>query len=191
VIISTEFPQGKTTVDAIVDPYTFNPERTFNGIANIPAGTRYLILDDVNNSPNVGSNITRPDFYAYDGPDGWKNLDNSDPVLPANSIIEWTGSEWENLTPPWKISTSPYNNSVVYTEGQVIVYNNTAYKAIGDVTRAENTVEPSENSKFQEINIYFTNLRTNIQYRWNSGQWLKSFEGEYAAGYWRFDLDPL
>lgn len=36
---------------------------------------------------------------------------------------------------------------------------------------------------------YVTNLTTEIQYRWDGEQWLRSFEGEYAAGYWRFDLD--
>ncbi len=36
---------------------------------------------------------------------------------------------------------------------------------------------------------YFTNLTTGIQYKWDGTQWLKSFEGEYGAGYWRFDLD--
>jgi hypothetical protein len=35
---------------------------------------------------------------------------------------------------------------------------------------------------------YVTNLKTGIQYKWDGIQWLKSFEGEYAAGYWRLDL---
>jgi hypothetical protein len=32
-------------------------------------------------------------------------------------------------------------------------------------------------------------LTTGVQYKWDGAQWLRSFEGEYAAGYWRFDLD--
>lgn len=36
---------------------------------------------------------------------------------------------------------------------------------------------------------YVTNLTTGIQYKWENNMWLKSFEGSYAAGYWRFDLD--
>lgn len=192
VIPSTVYPQGRTTVDAIIDPYKFNPERSFGGIANITAGTRYLILDNVNNSENVGENITRPDFYSYDGPDGWKNLDASDPVLPANGIVEWTGSEWENLTPNWQISTSPFNNETVYTEGQIVIYNNLIYRAVGNINKIENQNTPDTNSKFQEISLYFTNLKTGIQYRWSpDGQWYRSFEGEYESGYWRFDFDPL
>jgi len=40
------------------------------------------------------------------------------------------------------------------------------------------------------VPTYFQNLRTGVQYRWDGEQWLKSFEGEYSAGYWRLDLDP-
>jgi hypothetical protein len=191
VIVSTVFPDGKTTVDAIVDPYKFNPEETFGGIPNIPPGTRYLILDDVNNSSNVGGIFSRPEFDEYDGPDAWKNLDGSDPVLPANSIIEWTGNVWEVLTPQWQVSGLPYDTSVVYPEGSIVLYDNLVYRALSAVTRAENRIDPRQNPKFQEIEVYFANLRTGIQYRLLEGQWLKSFEGEYASGNWRFDLDPL
>jgi hypothetical protein len=45
------------------------------------------MLDDVNPSQSVGDGF-------YDGPDAWKNLDGSDPVIKANSIIEWSGSAW-------------------------------------------------------------------------------------------------
>jgi hypothetical protein len=126
-----------TTIDAIIDPYKFNPEQTFGSKSAIPAGTRYLMLDDVNNSNNLDQD--------YDGPDAWKNLDNSDPIIKMNSIVEWSGVAW------------------------VTVF------------------DPTSN----EINIKFQNLRTGIQYKWDGEQWLKSFEGEYRSGYWRFDLNPL
>lgn len=35
---------------------------------------------------------------------------------------------------------------------------------------------------------YVTNIRTKVQYKWDGDQWLKSFEGEYTAGYWSFDM---
>ena len=191
-IISTAFPQGKTTVDAVIDPYKFNPELSFGGISNITVGTRYLILDNINNSENVGSNIDREPGYPYDGPDGWKNLNGSDPVIPANVIVEWTGIEWENLLPNWEASTAPFDNTIVYREGQIVKVGATVYKATGNITRAENISTPDTNLKFQEIALYFTNLRTGIQYRLSiDGQWYRSFEGEYASGYWRFDLDPV
>ena len=34
---------------------------------------------------------------------------------------------------------------------------------------------------------YLSNITTGIQYKWDGIQWLKSFEGEYAPGYWRLD----
>lgn len=121
---------------AIVNPYNFNPKKRFNGIANIPAGTRYLVLDTVNNSEQRGQS-------SYDGPDAWKNLDGSDPYIQENSIIEWDGESWITA---WVPGT-------------------------------------------ETAGTYFTNLTTGIQYKWDGSQWLKSFEGEYGAGYWRFDLD--
>ena len=121
---------------AIVNPYNFNPKTKFNGIANIPVGTRYLVLDTVNNSDQRGQS-------SYDGPDAWKNLDSSDPYIQENSIIEWDGAFWITVWVPGIASAG----------------------------------------------TYFTNLTTGIQYKWDGTQWLKSFEGEYAAGYWRFDLD--
>lgn len=65
--------------DAVVDPQKTGP----NGSGLSPAaGTRYLIIDDIGNINNV------------DGPDAWKNSDNSDFVAEANDIIEWDGSNW-------------------------------------------------------------------------------------------------
>ena len=130
--ISNTVIAGKTYVDAIIDPYTFNPVATFGGQANFST-IRYLMLEDVN-----------PNNVNTDGPDGWKNLNGSDPVIKANSIIEWDGAAWVEIWDP----------------------------ATGD--------DPT----------YIQNLRTGIQYRWDGTQWLKAFEGEYAPGYWGFNLNP-
>lgn len=37
--------------------------------------------------------------------------------------------------------------------------------------------------------LYVQHLETKVQYRWDGEQWLRSFEGEYAVGYWRLQLD--
>ena len=95
------------------------------------------MLDDVNSSQSVGDSV-------YDGPDAWKNLDNSDPVIRTNSIIEWNGTNWVEIFDPDTAATP----------------------------------------------TYIQNLRTGIQYRWDGVQWLRSFEGEYAPGYWGFLDDP-
>jgi hypothetical protein len=74
---------GRGTVDAIVNPETFNP-------SGCGTGTRYLILEDI----NVNSHYNDP---GYDGPDAWKNADGTDTQLYANDIIEWDGSEWTTI----------------------------------------------------------------------------------------------
>jgi hypothetical protein len=65
--------------DAVIDPQKTGP----NGSGLSPAaGTRYLIIDDIGNVNNT------------DGPDAWKNSDNSDFVAQINDIIEWDGNNW-------------------------------------------------------------------------------------------------
>ena len=79
--ITSEYnPQGRGTVDAVINPDTYNP----TGVAS---GTRYLILEDINNNPN----FLTP---GYDGPDAWKNNDGSNFQAFANDIIEWNGEQW-------------------------------------------------------------------------------------------------
>lgn len=71
---------GRGSVDAVIDPTNYVP--------NSPAaGTRYLILEDI----NINDQFNDP---GYDGPDAWKNSDNSDFQARANDIIEWNGSSW-------------------------------------------------------------------------------------------------
>jgi hypothetical protein len=259
---------SKGTIDAIINPYNFNPLNTYGSKANYPVGLRYLMLDDLNmflaptqaasittniidtdidyyrivrpdqkqkasasNLPRSYSNIfqtkvyvngaevgftevedgglfetfgptsyrtasgkykirlnefppledgngnasvikytiekyTYPDWYTEgddpdtllvetdvylpgkpersSGPTAWKNLDDSDIFIKANSIIEWNGSQWISVFDPEEVTT----------------------------------------------NIYITNLRTGIQYKWDGVQWLKSFEGEYLPGSWRLTLNP-
>lgn len=194
VVVSEIYPNGRTTIDAIVDPYKFNPKRPNKEDSDqvITSGTRYLVLDDVNNTNNLGTTIDRPSYYNYDGPDAWKNSNGSDPVIPANTIVEWNGSAWINLLPMWALSTYPVGSSIVYTTGDIIIYDGVAYKANSDISELDNTVIPSDNSKFTITSLIFQNLKTGIQYRWaDGGQWYKSFEGEYASGYWRLALDPV
>ena len=259
---------SKGTIDAIINPYNFNPLTTYGSKANYPVGLRYLMLDDLNmflaptraasiatniidtdidyyrivrpdqkqkasasNLPRSYSNIfqtkvyvngvevaftevedggefqtfsstsyrtvsgkykirlnefppledsngdasvikytiekyTYPDWFTEgddpdtllvetdvylpgkpersSGPTAWKNLDDSDVFIKANSIIEWNGSRWVSVFDPEEVTT----------------------------------------------NIYITNLRTGIQYKWDGVQWLKSFEGEYLPGSWRLTLNP-
>jgi hypothetical protein len=95
-------PRG--TVDAIIDPYKYNPLEVYGSHAAIPLGIRYLMLDDVNNSANLGQSYgpSTIDSTAtlYDGPDAWKDANNNDPVIKANSLIEWNGTAWVTVWDP-------------------------------------------------------------------------------------------
>jgi hypothetical protein len=96
-----------------------------------------------------------------------------------------------DLLVEWQVSNYPINNNIIYVAGQIVTYQGVAYRASENITNADNVVIPADNPKFQTISIIFQNLKTGLQYRRDgSGQWFKSFEGEYASGYWRFDLDP-
>jgi hypothetical protein len=96
---------GRGTVDAIINPETYNP----SGVAS---GTRYLILEDI----NVNDSFGEP---GYDGPDAWKNADDSDFQAYANDIIEWNGTSW-NI-----VFDSSITTSVVYITN---TYTGTQYK---------------------------------------------------------------
>jgi len=71
---------GRGTIDAIVNPETFNP-------GSVTSGTRYLILEDINNNSFFGT-------AGFSGPIAWKNADTSDFQAHANDIIEWDGAKW-------------------------------------------------------------------------------------------------
>lgn len=79
-IPSNTIISGRGTIDAIVNPLTFGP-------SGITAGTRYLILENINDSAEFGD-------PGYAGPVAWKNSDGSDFQAFANDIIEWNGSSW-------------------------------------------------------------------------------------------------
>ena len=103
------------TVDAIIDPYKYNPIKTYNGINNIPIGLRFLMLDDVNTSDNQGGFIKYPidpsdgsSRDPYRGPTGWKDKNDSDPVIFANSIVEWNGTTWQTVWTPASNNANTY-----------------------------------------------------------------------------------
>lgn len=89
---------AKGTIDAIIDPTKYNPVEIYGNQTNIPLGIRYLMLDSVNDIPNMSQD--------YTGPVAWKNSDGSDPLIPMSSIIEWSGTNWNIVFDP-KTATVP------------------------------------------------------------------------------------
>ena len=155
------------TIDAIIDPYKYNPLEVYGSHAAIPVGLRFLMLDDVNNSVNRGGYIDLPSNPAdstkipYRGPQAWRGLSNNDsswenqdgtdPVIKANSVIEWTGGAWTTIWDP-----------------------------------DQNTVEAADTLGEEFSPFYIQNIRTGIKYQWDGTQWIKAFEGEYLPGEWSF-----
>lgn len=116
---------GRGTIDAIVNPETFNP--ITNGTPAI--GKRYLILENI----NVNSHYNDP---GYTGPVAWKNSDRSDPVLYANDIIEWDGANWNIVFNSLTTNTATYiTNS--YTGVQYKWENNSWSKSIEGIYSKE------------------------------------------------------
>jgi hypothetical protein len=90
-------PRG--TIDAIVDPTTFNPIQKWNGLSNIPVGTRYLLLASIGDPENA------------DGAEAWKGTDGSTQTsyrLVANDIVEWNGSQWISVFDSQNTDTVTY-----------------------------------------------------------------------------------
>jgi len=63
-----------------------------SGSQRVPDGNYFIVLDV---AAPIGSYITYELYLNEDGPDAWKNSDNSDFIAEANDVIEWTGSEWK------------------------------------------------------------------------------------------------
>jgi hypothetical protein len=157
------------TIDAIIDPYKYNPLEVYGSHAAIPIGLRFLMLDDVNNSVNRGGYINLPSNPAdstsvpYRGPQAWRepsnndssweNQDGTDPVIKANSVVEWTGRTWTTIWDP-----------------------------------DQNTAEAADALGEEFAPFYIQNIRTGIKYKWDGTQWIKAFEGEYLPGEWNFKL---
>jgi hypothetical protein len=79
---------GRTTVDAIINPEIFVPSSKVTG-------TRYLILEDITAVITVG-------------PAAWLNGDGSGFIAKANDIIEWNGNAWTVVFDSTTVITTTY-----------------------------------------------------------------------------------
>lgn len=195
-----------TPVTAIIDPYKFNPIANFGSKAAIPAGTRYLILDDINPSANTGGEIdwqvenrtvTTPTL-TFDTAVLFSELSSYN-VYVNNVLVSSTVSD-NNGFARFTLA-SPVANSKVRISTLTNYDGPDAWKNMDmtDLVAPTNSIIEWNGVKWEVVFIptsenapqYFTNLKTGIQYKWDGEQWVRSFEGEYSAGYWRFVLDPI
>lgn len=68
---------GRTSIDAIIDPYTYDP-------GSVIVGIRYLILNSIGSKDNTNGL----------GPNAWRSTSGDDFYANANDLIEWDGTQW-------------------------------------------------------------------------------------------------
>jgi len=268
VYTSVRTTASKGTMDAIINPYNFNPLTTYGNRNNFPVGLRYLMLDDLNTflaprtAASITSNIIDTDieFYriirpeqrenasATNLPESFRNvfqtkvfvngsevpfqeIENGGTFQTFNSQSYRTESgkyrilldsfpplEDENGDPSVvKYVIEKYTYPDWYQEGDdpdtLIVETNADIRGLPERSSGPEAWKNSDSSdsfiKANSIiewsgsrwvsvfnpdevttNVYITNLRTGIQYKWDGVQWLKSFEGEYLPGSWSLALNP-
>ena len=93
---NTILGNNRGTVDAIINPHTYNPQ----GVA---AGTVYLVLEDINPGWNT------PGFV---GVAAWKNSDQSDFHAVANDIIQWDGAAWSVVFDSTAVTATTYITNI-------------------------------------------------------------------------------
>ena len=77
-------PSSTGTIDAIINPHTYNPKRPNNETTDQPivVGTRFLLTNDIGNITNSN------------GAHAWKSNSGDDLYANTYDIIEWTGETW-------------------------------------------------------------------------------------------------
>jgi hypothetical protein len=80
--VLTDSITSRGTVDAIIDPLTYNPN-----VSASNAGTRYLILNDIHQ--HIKNDSSDANMNA------WQNADGTILQASANDIITWNGTNWE------------------------------------------------------------------------------------------------
>jgi len=87
-------------------------------------------------------------------------------------FVESTGTTNDGNAEAWRGTD---NTPLVASADDIVQYDGTKWTVVFD------------SSELTDVQ-YVTNLTTSIQYRWASGQWLKSYEGLYPGGEWSLVL---
>jgi hypothetical protein len=125
------------------------------------AGKIFVTLVD---SVDIDS-IVEYEVELYSSYDGDTNLET------------WANSRFDSAD-AWKNS----NGSAFYAEANdIIEWSGSEWRV---VFASSNNYLPFEARVLNET-IYATNLATKTQYKWQDGEWILSFEGEYPDGTWR------
>lgn len=160
--------QGRGTIDAIVDPQTYKPTNVLNGI-------RYLILNDIGiNNVDVWDNTVKynvDQLVTYQGK-LYKVIQYAVSKQPTdiNFFQDVTNSHYGPTA--WKNTDQ---SNFIAKANDIIAWDGNNWSVVFPASTVSDIV-------------YITNLKTNIQYKWDGEYWTKSFDGEYMAGRWRIAL---
>lgn len=79
-----------------------------------------LLSIRLTNTVNIDDIITYEVYLNEDGPNAWKNADDSDFIANTNDIIEWDGSKWQVI-----FNAAATTDSLIYLTN---IYTNVQYK---------------------------------------------------------------
>jgi hypothetical protein len=88
-------------------------------------------------------------------------------------LLEDVGSEDATVFPvAWQNNDG---SGLVASANDIVEWNGTTWNIVFDASESTDIT-------------YTTNLNTNVQYRYNNGEWLLSVDGDYPVGTWRIEL---
>jgi hypothetical protein len=86
---------------------------------------------------------------------------------------------WAEYLPNQPLTAKNKVSELIATENDIIQWNGSKWSVLFD----------SSNPDLYLGDLVIVNATTGIQYRWDTNQWIRSFEGEYRSGFWRFTLN--
>jgi len=90
LLTSLDNAYTRGTIDAIINPETFNPRPydQYGVLGWAATDSRYLILEDINTADGIdSSNVAK----------AWQNTNGTYLVAHANDIVQWDGAQWNIL----------------------------------------------------------------------------------------------
>lgn len=143
-------------------------------VAINPVDSRELIIN--------WDDDTLPSDTVISGPTGDKNKIDYiiDPLKSSPADLKSTGirilllgsigdSDNTDGADAWKNTD---NSDFVASANDIIEWDGSEWSVVFDASATTDTV-------------YTTNLNTGVQYKWENGEWILAFEGEYPRGTWR------
>ena len=106
-------------------------------------------------------------------------------VVPGDRIrykiyYNFDGADaWAEYLPNQPLLAKNKVSELIATANDIIQWDGSKWSVLFD----------SSNPDLYLEDLVIVNATTGIQYRWDGEQWIRSFEGEYRSGFWRFTLN--